>query len=240
MRTSSSSLCLALVAAGLSLAPMAGAAVAEEAPPTPAGQAPTTVDDAISLYGTRQLGVYDVDRAYVLQNDRDPDGDELTICGFTASDDQALTVYSGVTYKTYPPTAYLSVTPLENRTATYTVSYLACDGQSQTPGTLTVNVTRVEPIVVRVLSRGNRLRFTNPGSDTVSVTYGKPSAGSYDGVDPACSKRITLPPRRSLTVRVARATVAYFAYTTGAGAVAGSGIIKGTPPRSGRPAPTGC
>lgn len=240
MRTSSSSFCLALVAAGLSLAPTAGAAVAQEVPPTPAGQAPITVDDSLSLYGTRQLGVYDVDRAYVLLNDRDPDGDALTICGFTASDDQAIAVRSGVSPKTYPPAAYLSVTPLVNRTATYTVSYLACDGQSQTPGTLTVDVTRVEPIVVKVLSRGNRLRFTNPGDVAVTVTYGKPSASSYDGVDPACAKRFQLAARSSRTVRVARATVAYFAYTTDAAALAGSGTVKGTRPRSCRPVPAGC
>ena len=191
----------ALVAAALSLtlaAPTAASARDTDG-------MPVTADDTLDLDGSSG-GVADV-----LANDTDPDGDELAIC--------RITVPKGIPIYADAVEDVLYIQALENVTASYEITYYACDFEHLTAGTLTVNVTRAPEISAKKLERPGRLKFTNPGPKRVVVLYGNRNKNRPDG-------RVGVAPKSSAKVTVARKRIYYIAFVRRTGALAGEGIIK--------------
>lgn len=196
----------------------AGSGVVETA--VEPGQPPVTRNDRIRVNGVDpSAGPYLLNRAYVLLNDLDPDRDHLEICDVTAPPSLQVEVRED----RYPGLFYLDIVPVENVSGRYRVRYHACDGQWSTPGTLRVEVTRIDPVKVVVPRKGGRLRFTNPGTREVWVTYGKPSKA---GAVKRCDGAFYLAPGETSTVRVNRTSIAYGAAVS-PGSSAGEGVIDG-------------
>ncbi len=166
---------------------------------------PVTVDDTLDLDGSSG-GV-----AEVLANDTDPDGDELAICRVTVPEDIPLYVdaVEDVVY----------VQSLENTTATYEITYYACDFEHLTAGTLTINVSQVPEVRAKKLQRPGRLKFTNPGEKRVVVLYGNRNEDRPDG-------RVGIAPKSSAKVTVFRKRIYYIAFVRRTGSLVGEGFIK--------------
>lgn len=150
--------------------------------------------------------------ADVLANDSDPNGDELAICRVEVPEDAPLVV------DTFDDQLFVS--SYGSRSATYTITYYACDFDYLTPATLTVKVTRAPQIVAEKLARPGRVRFTNPGDRRVVVLYGSRRADEPDGMTRIAASS-------SGTVSVMRKRLFYIAFVARTGAPAGRGFVEG-------------
>lgn len=178
--------------------------------PTPAiardlDGAPVTTDDTIEIDG------FSTNLADVLANDTDPDADKLAIC--------RVTVPKKVPIYVDNVDDVLYVSSFENVTASYDVTYYACDFEHLTAGTLTVNVTKVPEVRAKKLKRPGRLKFTNPGTKKVVVLYGSRRELNPDG-------RVRIAGGDSAKVTVTRKKIYFVAFVRRTGSLAGEGTIK--------------
>ena len=187
-----------LAAAGITLSLMAPA-VADEV-----SDAPVTVDDQVTIGGTT-TEVVDV-----LDNDSDPNGDDLALCRFTVADDVPVFV------DLVDDMLYIS--PYANTSGTYEVTYYACDFDYLTPGTLTVEVVKVPLVRAKKLARPGRVRFKNPGPKPVVVLYGDRNEQRPDG-------RVRVAPGQAEKVTVMRKRIDWVAFVRRTGAYAGKGVL---------------
>lgn len=167
--------------------------------------APVTVDDQVRVVGTATEVVA------VLDNDSDPDGDDLALCRFTVPDDVPVFVdrVDDVLY----------ISPHANVSGTYEITYYACDFDHLTPGTLTVEVIEMPHVRARKLARPGRVRFENPGPRPVVVLYGDRREERPDG-------RVRLKAGATAKVSVTRKRLYYVAFVLRTGAFAGEGVVK--------------
>lgn len=172
--------------------------------------------EAITIGGVTPYGNYGhyID---VLGNDRDPDGGVLDLCGFTNPHEDKVTVTGTLRFP--HRRGMLSLDPVVNETATYEVTYVACNDTYRGEGTLTVHVYRIDPVEARTVAPG-RIEFTNPGTRRVNVTYGRNPAERYDA-------RFRLAGGASQVVRVHRSTISWYAdrnaYPAGEGRITDTG-----------------
>jgi len=128
-------------------------------------------------------------------NDTDPDGDELAICRlgkrprgvFTEPVDGDLWIIAA-------------------RPGTYTLHYYACDFQSLTRGTITIEVTKpvVPEVRVRKLRRPGKLRVVNRSDFGVTFLWGSLAKARPDG------ERWIRPGRR-IVINVRRPSIVWVA-----------------------------
>lgn len=190
-----------VLAALLTLALLAPtSALADEA-----SDAPVTVDDTVMLDGNSTQAVD------VIANDSDPNGDDVTVC--------RVSVPKGAPLYVDAVDDLLYVSSTTNKTATYEITYYACDFDYLTPATLTVEVTKVPEIEATKLRRPGLVRFTNPGTKKVVVLYGSRKKSQPDG-------KVKVAPQKSETVSVIRKKLYYVAFVRGSGSFAGSGTVK--------------
>ncbi len=191
----------AFAAAALSLSLFAPtAAIADEAT-----DAPVTMDDTIEVEGGGFNGVD------VLANDTDPNGDELAVCRLDVPDDLPIfaEIFDGQVF----------ISSYENKTASFDITYYACDFDYLTPATLTINVTKIPEVKAKKLKKPGKVKFTNPGSKKVVVLYGDRREDQPDG-------QVGVAPMKSETVKVIRKKLFYIAFVRRTGSFAGQGFVK--------------
>ncbi|QIG45704.1 calcium-binding protein [Nocardioides anomalus] len=127
------------------------------------GAAPVTAPDAVTVYA----GGYAP--AEVLANDTDPEGDRLSVCGVGPR-------YQGhIDLDTENPKRIGVLPGGRTEPGTYVYTYLACDGASQTPGTLTVTVPAPPRVTVRAVpGRPGKVRARTDADFRIRLTYGSP------------------------------------------------------------------
>lgn len=159
-----------LLAALLAASLLGAVAPAQADTHTRGGTAPVTAPDAVSGYAEN----YEYVR--VLANDVDAEGDRLTVCGLTPQRqarivvdfDDPREVAVGIGGRAKP--------------GTWTFTYLACDGTSANPGTLTVTVLEPPRIKVRpVPGRPGKVQASSDADFRIKLTYGGPS-NDQDGL----------------------------------------------------------
>lgn len=188
----------ALVVGVLAAAP---SATADEAT-----DAPETVNDTLAIDGG---GFGRVD---VLKNDTDPNGDELAVCRVDVPDDVPLFVdnLDGLLY----------IGAARNRSATYEITYYACDFDYLTPATVTVTVTRIPPVEAsKIAGHPGRVKFTNSGEKKIVVLYGSRREPRPDG-------RVALPAHTSAAISTKRTSLFYLGFVPSTGTFAGQGTVR--------------
>jgi hypothetical protein len=159
-------------------------------PAAAAGSPPVTTPDHVKVVAG------DVAEVVPTANDTDPDGDALTTCRFGA-------VPEGVWAELMGDVVLLGAeTP-----GVYTIDYYACDFESLTKGTITLEVlTRSVPDVrVRKLRRPGRLAVVNRSTYGVLFQWGSLTAKRPDGSR-------WLRPGRRVEISVRRTSIIWVAY----------------------------
>ncbi|WP_139983493.1 Ig-like domain-containing protein [Nocardioides litoris] len=204
-----------LASATLALAVVAPAhAAGTEEPSTPRA-APVTAPDATTL----RTGAYAGGPAYVdvLANDHDPDGDSLAICRVEVPRGVPLDAVADGD----PLTGQrLVLVATAHRSATYELTYWACDHDFLTPATVTVTVQAAPEVEARPAARRGRVLFHNPTRGPVVVAYGSRAR-------PAPDARVRIPARGWRTVRTPRQRLAWTASRPRTGEVVGAGTVRG-------------
>ncbi len=184
---------LVAVLAFASLAAPGGSADAR--PDARSGSAPVTAPDPVTTYP----GNFDFTK--VLANDSDAEGDKLKVCGLGTEKYPRIRVDFEKKYLVLEVGG--KATP-----GTYAFTYLACDGTSQTPGTLTLVVTEPPKIKVRAVRAAHgRLRATSKAPFKVELTYGNFSKDDPEG-------KVIIPKRGSLVFSSRYHHVDWIARTT--------------------------
>jgi hypothetical protein len=144
------------------------------------GGAPVTTPDAVSEFA----GGYAT--AKVLANDVDPEGDRLTVCGVSPA------YQAHVQLDTEDPKKIGVFVGGRTPPGSYVFTYLACDGTSQTPGTLTVDVPAPPHITVKAVpGRPGKVRARSDADFRIRLTYGS-NGDDQDGL-------VFIPPHGSVT-----------------------------------------
>ncbi|WP_148613269.1 Ig-like domain-containing protein [Nocardioides rubriscoriae] len=182
--------------------------------------APVTVADRVTLRGGG-TGVVDV-----VANDSDPDGDPLELCRVDVPDgvpleqqrDQVQAADGDGTSLPQP----LTLTSTSFEPGTYTVTYFACDFAYLTSGTVTVTVTRTQPVRLRKIAP-HVVRFTNPDDRPVLVSFYS-FGGGLDGL---VEGSVRLPAGEGRRLRVPGRHLSWTATATRTGDPAGEGYLRG-------------
>jgi Bacterial Ig domain len=148
--------------AALVVAALASASVAVAGGPAGArtGTAPVTKPDTLTTYAGN------LEFPQVLANDSDAEGDRLKVCGL--GPEKYPHIRTDFEKRTMDVDAGTKAKP-----GTYTFTYYACDGTSQTPGTLTLVLLKPPKIQVRAVAAAHgRLRATSKAPFRVELTYG--------------------------------------------------------------------
>ncbi|WP_323793569.1 hypothetical protein [Nocardioides sp.] len=194
----------------------AGAGAVSAADPEQPAAPPVVTGESVEIGGVPRHG-YTRSYTNLLANDHDPNGGSLTLCGIDNPHEDAISVSLGGRPPAEP--GLVSIGAHLNETATYEITYSVCNEQAGAEGILTVDVFRVDPVEVQVVSPG-RLEFTNPGTRAVIVTYGRRTDRSLDG-------RFRLAPAATRVVTVHRSTIHWYAhhldYPAGAGRIDNTG-----------------
>lgn len=190
-----------------SAALLAGVLAAAPAHADEATDAPVTADDVANI-DAGSYGYFSV-----LENDSDPNGDELAICRVEVPDDVPL-------FAEFQGDA-LAIGSASDKGGTYEITYYACDHDYLTPATITVHVTKVKPVkAAKVSGHPGRVKFTNPGDKKVVILYGSPREENPDG-------RVGVAAGESKTISTKRTNLFYVAYVARTGSIAGYGTVKG-------------
>lgn len=213
------------LAAGLVLA-LAAPLPAQAAQALEPSGAPVTVDDTHQILGTGPMGPYA--RGYsvnVLANDSDPDGDELELCEVSVPEGAPLGAFPDEQAAERGNPGWLRIESSRNRSASYDVTYYACDAEHRSPGILTVDVVRIEPVVGTAGRRPGRARFTNPGPFDMTVSYGRhlgdPERYDHQG-------EVAVAAGASVSVPVPGRRIGFRAYVPEGGyADGGRGVVRG-------------
>jgi hypothetical protein len=195
-----------LLAVGLAVAagPPAPAAVAKT------GAAPVTAPDAVSTY-PRNLATLQP-----LRNDTDPDGDRLRICALGPEK------YPGIRVDVFEDQKdfYLRVRKTVEPGA-YPFTYYACDGTSQTPGTVTLTVLKPPRIAVhKVTGHPGRLRVTNGATFKIRFRYGDYTQDDAEG-------DVRIPAKSSVVVSTRYTRIDWIAFAAKSGDTLASGHVRG-------------
>ena len=134
------------------------------------GSAPVTAPDTVTAYPGQFVF------AKVLANDSDPERDKLTICGLAPLGHPRIRADIDD-----PKKVAIFVGGLA-QPGTYVFTYQACDGTTQTPGTLTVVVAKKPKITVRAVTHAHgRVRATSNAPFVVRLTFGD-GTEDYEGL----------------------------------------------------------
>jgi hypothetical protein len=211
---------------GLLAALLAAFAVIVPAAPAQADP-PVVVDDAAELYPGN---VTDVS---VLENDTDPDGDELAVC--RVGDERYRG--KGVSLEFLPSEGVsgeglvLLFTKPNAKPGTYTFTYYACDFQTLVPGTITLTVVRPPKITAVALpSQPGKIRVTNPADFKIQFLYGDFSEEDPDGI-------VRIVKNSSVVLTVKRARIDWVAYSARRFEYLRTGHVKGIKLHRGTTAP---
>ncbi len=148
---------LVLAVGGLGLAVTPTVAPAAQAA---TGSPPVTAPDSGTVF---QGGFTEVQP---INNDHDPDNDQLAICRLGTEH------YAGLTPSFFDNT-WGVFSKRRAQPGTYTFTYYACDFSYLTPGTITITVEALPKITVKkITSRPGHLRVTNPADVTIRFLYG--------------------------------------------------------------------
>jgi len=154
----------AMLVAVLAATALAGPSLARSGTP------PVTAPDTVSGYPGEYVF------AKVLANDSDADRDKLTICGLAPAR------YPRIRADFEDPKEVAVGIGGLARPGTYVFTYYACDGTSQTPGTLTVVVKETPRITVKAVRHAHgRVRATSDAPFVVKLSFGDGSE-DYEGL----------------------------------------------------------
>lgn len=196
------------------------AAIASTLGPTGAGAEPVNrpipTADTFAAYAG---GTYTID---VLANDTTSFMSQgpLSLCGVTVSDQVGRSVFAAID-ETDPNLVYIET----NRTSDGTVqfSYDACQGSQRKTSTVTLTVSRPQPLVVeKKKNRPGKLVVSNPNAGSVMVLWGSDRTATSDG------KR-SVPGTGSIIIDVDRPRIAWLGYLSDDGAtiIVGDGTVTG-------------
>jgi hypothetical protein len=133
------------------------------------GSPPVTTPDAVTAYQGNLATAQPVD------NDHDPDNDQLTICRVGPER------YKGLSADFFGSEWAVFARPYA-KPGTYTFTYYACDFSYLTAGTITVTVEKLPRVKVhKIDGRPGHLRVTNPAPFKIRFLYGSFKAGRPDG-----------------------------------------------------------
>lgn len=191
--------------------------------------APAQADPPVTTPDTATVYRGNVAEFTPLDNDTDPDGDELAVCRVAESPYKKFEVLD--------VDDSVVILPLGNtRPGSYVFSYYACDFETLAPGTMTVNVVKPPRITAEALpNRPGRIKITNPADFKIRFLYGDFDEEEPDGV-------VRVVRNSSVIIPVRRTTIDWVAYSSRRfeflrqGHVRGIVLPPGTkPPRSGTP-----
>lgn len=175
----------------LGVAAVPGALPAAEAV---TGSPPVTTPDAVTVYTGNVATLQPVN------NDHDPDNDQLALCRVGDAEVPGLLVESQGN----------DVAVLAKRRATpgtYTITYYACDFSYLTPGTITVTVAKLPSVkVTKVAGHPGRLRVKNPADFSIRLLYGGRDENRPDG-------SIGVPAHSSKVFTVHRTEIVWIAFS---------------------------
>jgi Bacterial Ig domain len=194
----------ALAALGLSL--VAGLAAVPTAAQAVTGSPPVTTPDSGSLFPGNAVFLTPVN------NDTDPDGDQLTICRLGTEHYKGLTPdFVGNDFAVF---SRPSVKP-----GTYTFTYYACDYSYLTAGTITITVEALPKITVKkIASRPGKLRVTNPADFKIRFLYGSFREDRPDG-------RVLIAKGASAVITVHRTRIDWVAFNRKGDIFLGTGHV---------------
>src|SRR5215216_1926942 len=155
----------------LAVVPLGLAAVPGAVPVAQAvtGAPPVTTPDTATVYQGNGVALQPVN------NDHDPDNEQLTICRLGTEHYKGL--YASFFENDWELYAKPKVAP-----GTYTFTYYACDYSYLTAGTITVTVQKLPEVKVhKIASRPGYLRVKNPAPFKVRFLYGSFEEDRPDG-----------------------------------------------------------
>lgn len=155
---------------GLGLLPVLATAPGS-ATPARGGTAPVTAPDVVETFPGNLAALRPT------RNDSDAEGDRLTVCARGGEH------YAGIRASVYDDQLDFYLNVRRNaEPGTYTFTYVACDGTSSTPGTITLTVHPRPRITVRpVAVHPGRLRVTNGADFTIRFVYGDYTRDDAEG-----------------------------------------------------------
>ncbi|MXG88847.1 Ig-like domain-containing protein [Nocardioides flavescens] len=163
------------------------------------GSAPVTAPDAVSVFAGGSTTIEP------LQNDTDPDGDQLALC--RTGDDPSVDPTGKPFFISADSTSVTVMVSPRVEPGTYTVTYYACDLSYLTPGTITLTVEKAPEIkAVAVKDRPGLVRFKNPADFAVLIVWGARNEEDFDG-------SVRVPSGESRTVRVHHERVIWAAFS---------------------------
>jgi hypothetical protein len=174
------------------------------------GAAPVTAPDTVATYPGNLATLRP------LRNDSDAEGDKLTICGLGPEDYVGISIDVFEDMKDYYVQVRKKAAP-----GTYTLTYLACDGSSSTPGTITLTVRKPPRITVHKLAgRPGHLRVTNGATFRIRFLYGDYTKDDAEG-DLKIAKKSSV----VITTRYTR--IDWFAFAARSGDALRTGHVHG-------------
>lgn len=179
--------------------------------------APVTREDFVSVPGVSSLaGRHYGQAAFVLHNDRDPEGDPLRVCRY---DTPPADLRVSLSYDEQ----YFLVSSYRNVNRSYEFVYYACDGELETPSFVNVVVHKIPEVQVTTTKRPGVLRFRDKGVYGLQVSFDnlrRPEANKF-------RRYVEIPARGTRFVRVSRPNIEYSAITPSPHYYpAGSGVIR--------------
>jgi hypothetical protein len=193
-----------LLAAAAVLAVTVTAAPAAQAR---SGAAPVTAADSVTTYPGNYTSVE------LLDNDSDAEGDSLKVCQNGGEHYPKITA-------DFSKTDVSFAVKTKAKPGTYVYTYFACDGTSQTAGTVTLVVATPPKIKLRQVSNGlGKLRATSKAPFKVRIAYGTFGEESPDGY-------VVVPKKGSAVFTVHRTKIDWVASTMNGDFLA-SGHVRG-------------
>ena len=155
--------------AGCALALVAGTGLTASPAGAATGSPPTTANDTASMFAGNVVFVD------VLENDTDPDGDDLAVCRIGESPHRSLDpIIEG--------DELVIFSSARTKPGTYTFTYYACDFSYLTAGTVTLTIEPEPNITVKKIpSRPGKLKVKNPADFRIEVLFGSFRAEAPDG-----------------------------------------------------------
>ena len=187
------------LSAGLSSVPAAQAVT---------GSPPVATPDSGELYPGNAVFLQPVN------NDSDPDNDQLTICRLGTEHYKGLAAdFSGNDFAVF--------SRLRVRPGTYTFTYYVCDYSYLTAGTITITVKEPPNIKVKKLAnRPGKLRVTNPADFKIRFLYGSFKEDRPDG-------RVLIDKHDSVVITVHRTRIDWIAFNRKGDIFLGTGHVLG-------------
>jgi hypothetical protein len=193
------------------------------------GAGPAQADPPVTMPDSARLFPGNAAEVEPLENDSDPDGDELAVCRVADSPYKKVSLLSA-------GDSLLFLTSPRVRPGTYTFTYYACDFETLVPGTITLTVVEPPRITAKALPRQpGKIKIKNRADFKIRFLYGDFDEEEPDGI-------VKLVKNSSVTISVRRTKIDWVAYSARGFEFLGQGHVRGielppgtTPPASGRP-----